>query len=156
MIYIDETGINDNIVVQYGWSEKGVKSYAIQSGFRSERLSIIAGYQYSSKNLIAPFEFSGHVDTALFNGWFEHVLCPELEAGSVIILDNASFHKSDEIIELANAHDCDIVFLPPYSPDLNPIEKVWANFKRNLRKCIKKFSQFKDAITNAVKKTFSG
>jgi len=71
-------------------------------------------------------------------------------------LDNASFHKSDEIIELANAHGCDIVFLPPYSPDLNPIEKVWANFKRNLRKCIKKFSQFKDAITDAVKKTFSG
>lgn len=84
------------------------------------------------------------------------MLCPVLEAGSVIILDNASFHKSDEIIELAREYGCQIIFLPPYSPDLNPIEKVWANLKRYLRKCIKKFSQFREAITHAIRKTFSG
>jgi hypothetical protein len=64
--------------------------------------------------------------------------------------------KSDEIKELAKVHGCELIFLPPYSPDLNPIEKVWANFKRNLRKCIKKFELFVDAITYAISKTFSG
>ncbi len=156
MVYIDEVGINDNIVVQYGWSEKGSKSYAEQSGFRSERVSIIAGYDYSNKQLVAPFEFKGHLNADLFYGWFEQVLCPVLVPGSIIIMDNASFHKSDEIKELAKVHGCELIFLPPYSPDLNPIEKVWANFKRNLRKCIKKFELFVDAITYAISKTFSG
>ncbi len=71
-------------------------------------------------------------------------------------MDNASVHKSDEIKDIAKAQGLEIIFLPAYSPDLNPIEKVWANFKRNLRKCIKKFQSFKQAISYAFKKTFPG
>lgn len=119
-------------------------------------MSIIAGYDYSKKQLVAPFEFAGYLNAALFYGWFEQVLCPVLVPGSIIIMDNASFHKSDDIKELAKTHGCELIFLPPYSPDLNPIEKVWANFKRNLRKCIKKFELFVDAVTHAIRKTFSG
>jgi transposase len=148
--------MSDNLVVEYGWAVKGCKSYAEQPGFRSERVSIIAGYDYSNKQLIAPFEFKGYLNADLFYGWFEQVLCPVLTPNSFVIMDNASFHKSDEIKELAKAKGCDVLFLPAYSPDLNPIEKVWANFKRNLRKCIKKFDLFIDAITFALRKTFSG
>ena len=154
LVYVDETGIDDNIVVQYGWSEKGERSYAEQSGFKTERLSIIAGYVYGSKELIAPFEFKGYTDTALFNGWFENILCPQLRPGQIVILDNASLHKSPDLIEIIQNTGCYLVFLPPYSPDLNPIEKVWANFKRNLRKVIKKCGGFRDAITQAMRKTF--
>jgi transposase len=146
LVYIDEVGINDNIVVQYGWSEKGSKSYAEQSGFRSERVSIIAGYDYSNKQLVAPFEFKGHLNADLFYGWFEQVLCPVLVPGSIIIMDNASFHKSDEIKELAKVHGCELIFLPPYSPDLNPIEKFWAWFKARIRKLIHNFSTLAQAI----------
>ncbi len=156
LIYLDETGVDDNITVQYGWSIKGEKSYAEQSGFRKERLSIIAAYDHAKKDLIAPFEFSGFTNTGLFNGWFEQVLCPVLEPGKFIILDNASFHKSYEIEELARSKGCEIIFLPPYSPDLNPIEHVWANFKKNLRKCIKKAKDFKSAITKSIQETFMG
>ena len=154
LVYIDETGIDDNIVVQFGWSEKGERSFAEQSGFKTERLSIIAGYVYGSKELIAPFEFKGYTDTALFNGWFENILCPQLRPGQIVILDNASFHKSPELFEIIEYTGCHLVFLPPYSPDLNPIEKVWANFKRNLRKIIKKCGSFRDAITQAMRRTF--
>jgi transposase len=142
--------------MQYGWFTKGERSYAEQAGFKTERLSIVAGYVYGTKKFIAPFEFSGSTDMSLFNGWFEHVLCPVLKPGQFIILDNASFHKSDELTEMAEAVGCQIIFLPPYSPDLNPIEKVWANFKRNLRKVIKKIDNFRGAITHAVQTTFSG
>lgn len=143
-------------MVEYGWSEKGSKSYAEQSGFSSERVSIIAGYDYMNKQLIAPFEFKGYLNTDLFNGWFGQVLCPSVAPGAILIMDNASTHKSEEVEELARAQGLEIIFLPAYSPDLNPIEKVWANFKRNLRKCIKKFEEFKQAITWAIQETFSG
>ena len=156
LVYIDETGINNNIVVEYGWSEKGSKSYAEQAGFRSQRVSIIAGYAYLNKQLIAPFEFHGYLNAALFNGWFEQILCPNLVPGTVLIMDNASVHKSEELEAFAKVQGVEIIFLPAYSPDLNPIEKVWANFKRNLRKCIKKFEEFKEAITYAMRETFSG
>lgn len=141
-------------MVQYGWASEGKRSYAEQSGFKKERLSIVAGYVYGTKQFIAPFEFSGYTDTSLFNGWFENILCPALQPGQVVILDNASFHKSPALIDMVENVGCRLLFLPPYSPDLNPIEKVWANFKRNLRKVIKKHDNFREAITHAVCRTF--
>jgi transposase len=139
--------------MQYGWSGKGERSYAEQSGFKNERLSIVAGYVYGTKELLAPFEFSGYMNAGLFNAWFEHIFCPELKPGQVIILDNASFHKLQELEDMAKDAGCYLVFLPPYSPDLNPIEKVWANFKSNLRRIIKKCDDFRDAITQSIRNT---
>ena len=139
-----------------GWSKQGSRSYAEQSGSRSKRLSIVAGYGYQNKKLYAPFEFEGHTDSHLFNGWFEHHLCPELPKQAVVILDNARFHHSNELQEIAQEAGVTLLYLPPYSPDLNPIEKFWANFKRNLRKVIKKYRNFKDAITFAFNQTISG
>lgn len=139
--------------MQYGWSKKGKRSYAEQSGFKKERLSIVAGYVYGTKELVAPFEFSGYMNAGLFNAWFENIFCPELKPGQVVVLDNASFHKSPELYDMVESMGCLLVFLPPYSPDLNPIEKVWANFKRNLRRIIKKCDKFREAITQAIRKT---
>ena len=156
LIYIDETGVDSNITVQYGWSLLGEKSYAEKDGFTKERVSIVAAYDYLKKDLIAPFEFIGHMNASLFNSWFEQVLCPVLKPGKVIILDNASFHKSIEIQDLADSQGCRVLFLPAYSPDLNPIEKFWANFKKQLRKIIKKSLNFKSAISSAMRKSLSG
>ena len=64
--------------------------------------------------------------------------------------------QSDNIDHIAEQHKIELLYLPPYSPDLNPIEKFWANFKRNLRKCIKKFISFEDAISHAFNQTISG
>jgi isftu1 transposase len=155
IIYIDESGTNSNIVPQYGWSEKGLRSYAEQSGFRTQRLSIIAGYNRSTKEIFAPFEYSGYTDTGLFNGWFEQQLLPALKPGNVVILDNASFHKDPELRVMAEEFGIGIIYLPAYSPDLNPIEKFWANLKRNIRKVIKKCESLQEAITQAFKITLS-
>ncbi len=153
-IYLDEMGIDDNIVVQYGWAPLGKRSYAEQSGCKKERLSVVAAYQWNDKKLLSPFEFSGRMDSALFSGWFENVLCPELQQGQVIIMDNATFHKSSELHEIAEKYGCRILFLPDYSPDLNTIEKVWANVKGRFRKIIKLADNFQDAITQAFNQTF--
>lgn len=140
-------------MIQRGWSAKGSRSYAEQAGFRSERLTIIAAYNHGCRKIIAPFEFNGYTNTVIFNQWFEEILCPELKPGQIIVLDNASFHKSSLLKGMAKKVGCEIIYLPPYSPDLNPIEKVWANFKRKLRKVIKKCKNFKEAITLSFRNT---
>ena len=93
LVFIDQLGVDDNIVLQYGWSEKGQHSYAEQPSVRKQRLSIVAGYEYGSKAIIAPFEYEGYTDSHLFNEWFEKHLVPALRPGQVVILDNAAYWK---------------------------------------------------------------
>lgn len=80
--------------------------------------------------LLSPFLFQGTTNTTIFNTWLKESLLPVLKEGSTLIMDNATFHKSQETRNLVRAAGCKILFLPPYSPDLNPIEQVWANIKR--------------------------
>ena len=70
-------------------------------------------------------------------------------------MDNASFHKSFKLGKIASKFDVQILYLPPYSPDLNPIEKVWANFKKILRKVNNSFGTFSDAISFVFSKILS-
>lgn len=149
-------GVDQNTVPTHGWAEIGKKTYSEQIGGKAARLSMVAGYLCATKKTIAEFEFSGTMNQDLFNGWFEQVLLPELESGTTIILDNASVHKSPEILDVAQSAGCKVLFLPPYSPDLNPIEKFWANLKRAIRSVIRKATSFQEAITIGFEKTLSG
>ena len=83
------------------------------------------------------------------NYWLENCLLPTLGPGYTIVMDNAAFHKSEKTKILIEKARCNLLFLPPYSPDLNPIEKFWANLKAKIRKCIRRFSSLADAIDNA-------
>ncbi|WP_338140403.1 transposase [Candidatus Rhabdochlamydia porcellionis] len=87
-------------------------------------------------NILAPFCYTGTCNTQLFNMWLEQILIPELKPGQVVILDNASFHKSKESLEIIKRARCEVLFLPPYSPDLNPIEKFWAHFKKRVKEAL--------------------
>lgn len=156
LVFCDEMGVDNNICILHGWSEVGKRSYGDVDGFRSERRSIVAGHIPKTKDLVAPVEYKGFMDTFLFNNWLEKYLCPALRKGQYVILDNASFHKSAKTRELIEKAGCHLLFLPKYSPDLNPIEHCWANFKNYLRKIIHKCTDFASAITQAMLKTFSG
>jgi transposase len=74
--------------------------------------------------------FDGTCNTEVFNQWLEFELLPELVCGTVLVLDNATFHKSSRTREIVEEVGCELLYLPPYSPDLNPIEKLWGNLKR--------------------------
>ena len=153
---VDETGSDNQTVTTQGWSLRGEKSYSEQWAFYTERTNMLAAYRYHDKELIAPFEYRGSTDSHLFYGWLEQCLCPNLKPGDYVIMDNASFHKGDDIVEIAEKYQINIIYLPAYSPDLNSIEKFWAHYKRNLRKVVKKYKSFQDAITTALMKTLSG
>ena len=80
-----------------------------------------------------PWLFEGSCNTVVVNTYLAKVLLPFLPPGSVIVLDNARFHGAASTRELVAAAGCELLFLPAYSPDLNPIEHVWAAFKNALR-----------------------
>jgi transposase len=82
---------------------------------------------------VAPFVFEGSCNTEVVDTNFEKVLLPALPKGSVIVLDNASFHQSPSTQKLVDYAGCELLFLPAYSPDLNPIEHLWAKLKAALR-----------------------
>ena len=78
----------------------------------------------------------------------EYFLIPQLKPGQVVVMDNASFHKSPKTEALLKKVSCRLLYLPPYSPQLNPIEKFWANFKRIIRNTLHLFDNLCDCICN--------
>jgi transposase len=144
LVYIDESGIDKFISREYGWAIKGQKVYGDVSGKRYARESFIAGL--NNGKIIAPFCYKGTCDTKLFNFWVSNFLVPALLPGQIVIMDNATFHKSELTKSLIEQANCKLVFLPAYSPDLNPIEKFWANLKNKIKKIISNFSTLADAV----------
>ena len=128
LVYIDESGIDRASYKNRGWGKKGEVLLGKTSGKRFLRTNIVAAQ--CGKNILAPMTFRGSCNTELFVTWVNQMLIPELQPGQTVIMDNASFHKSYRIKEAIEKAGCELVFLPPYSPDLNPIEKFWANLKR--------------------------
>lgn len=148
IVYIDESGVEEQIQRQYARSMRGKPIFAEIKGKRSRRSNIIAGLL--NNQLIAPCVFSGYVNADCFNYWLEHHLLKELSPGHIIIIDNASFHKSAKTRELIEKAQCRLIFLPPYSPDLNPIENRWAIIKALIKKIIKQFDDFNQAIDHVL------
>lgn len=131
-MYLDESGIDENIVQERAWVQKGQTVIGERVGKYKKRTTVIAALNQGK--IIAPFYFKGYTDTNVFLTWLKQCLIPDLRPGQVVVMDNASFHKSKKIEALINAAGCTLLYLPPYSPDLNPIEKCWANIKQKLRR----------------------
>lgn len=115
----------------YARSPRGVKIEQKVHGSRRGRTSVIAVCK--NNRLLAPFVFEGTCNTEVVNTYLKQVLLPELIPGTVIILDNARFHQSQSTLKLVEKAGCHLLFLPPYSPDFNPIEHLWAALKSLLR-----------------------
>lgn len=112
------------------------------------RVSIIAAL--SQGKLIAPLTFEGSCNRIVFEKWLLENLLPILLPGQTIILDNASFHKSEKIKELIETAKCELKYLPPYSPDLNEIEHYWFPIKNRVRKMGGNSEPFRDKVDRAV------
>jgi len=141
LVFIDESGIDHSICKDHGWAKMGEKLMCEKSGKAHGRTSIIAGL--CDHDVLAPYYFNGHSNAELFLQWLEFGLLPELQIGQIVILDNASWHKNQKAIEILSRKNCTLLFLPPYSPDLNPIEHYWSWLKtilKNLRRNLHDFS----------------
>jgi hypothetical protein len=135
---MDESGFSDSLQREYARARRGSLVISSIKGKKNKRTSVIAAYVSATKTLLAPYAFVGYTDTQRFNGWVETCLLPELRPGQTVVMDNAPFHKSQKTKNLIESVGCRLLYQPKYSPDLNPIEKVWGNLKRKYRKIIRR------------------
>jgi len=114
------------------------------------RTSIVSALD-TNNNLVAPFSFKGYMNGRLFEGWLEQVFVPCLKNSlkSILVIDNATHHRKDLIYEIADRYKFTVIFLPSYSPDLNPIEKIWACIKNWLRLHLREFDNFQNGLIHA-------
>ena len=131
IVYVDECGIDEHLTRIYAKSPAGVPVYGEVKGQKFERTNIIAGK--CGGKIVAPGEYKKSTNHRLFEVWFREALLKEVRVGSVIVLDNATFHRKKTLAALAENAGCSVLFLPPYSPDLNSIEVEWANLKTFIR-----------------------
>lgn len=127
--------MNDNDFYPYAYSAIGKRHYEAHPGHYKKRISMIGGL--CNKDFMAPFMFQGHCNTAVFEQYVEKILIPQLSEGMIIVIDNASFHKSSKIKNLIQFAGLKLIYLPPYSPDLNPIEHHWHKIKTAIRKIMR-------------------
>lgn len=127
-VYIDESGFAPAVTRCYAYAPKGQRVYGLRTGHRRPRTSLLAAR--IGRSLAAPFLFEGTCNTAFFNAWLAEQLCPLLHANHVVVMDNVPFHKSATTKDLLSRRGATLLFLPPYSPDLNPLEHDFANIKR--------------------------
>jgi transposase len=127
---VDESGVNACLQREYGRALRGEQINGARQGNQYERVNVIGalcgGRHYAVEC------YSRTTNSELFEDWFENRLLKAIPKGFTIIMDNASFHRKEILRKLARGK-ARLLFLPPYSPDYNPIEKTWANMKRFLR-----------------------
>ena len=131
MVYIDECGIDNNEIPPYAYGPRGQRIPGEKKGHATERVSIISALNQGI--LQASLVFTGYCDRDVFEAYVEEILITTLVPGLTIILDNASFHKGGKIELLINDRGCEVMYLPAYSPDLNPIERSWFPLKHKIR-----------------------
>ena len=134
IVYIDETGIQGYIYREYARAFRGKKIYDKIPGKKYKRTNIVAGK--CGDKIIAPLVYDKIMDSEFFEEWFKVMFLSEVECNKVIVMDNASFHRKSRLYKLCKDanKNLKLIFLPPYSPELNPIEKFWAKLKKNLKK----------------------
>lgn len=128
IVYIDESGFAHDMPRTHGYSIKGERCYGTHDWGVKGRTNAIGALV--GRSIIAIGLITGSVNTEVFTSWLEQILLPELPKKSVIVMDNAAFHKSKDMQKILEDSGHTLLYLPPYSPDLNPIEKKWAQAKK--------------------------
>jgi transposase len=131
-VFVDETWAKTNMAPLRGWAPVGQRLHAKVPYGHWKTMTFIAALRCD--RIDAPFVFDQPINSSSFAAWVEQQLCPTLRPGDIVIMDNLSSHKKPGIRAAIRAQGARLLFLPPYSPDLNPIEQVFAKLKHLLRK----------------------
>lgn len=129
--FIDESGFNLAMTPRYGRAPKGERAVGSVPINYGKNLTLIGAL--SVNGLEALMTIEGATDGEVFRAYVEQGLCPTLKAGDVVIMDNLGAHKVKGIRAAIESQGAEVIYLPPYSPDLNPIEKCWSKLKQAVR-----------------------
>jgi transposase len=131
LVFIDETSLNTKLARRYGRCPRGERCLSAVPHGHWQTSTFIAALRHDQME--APFLVEGPVDAEVFTVYLQQVLCPCLQPGDTLMLDNLATHKIPGVEQLLRAKGVSLRYLPPYSPDLNPIELAFAKLKALLR-----------------------
>lgn len=132
LVFVDESGAKTNMTRLYGRAKNGTRAVDPAPGGHWSTTTMISSVRLDGSTV--PMVVDGATNKEVFTVYIEKFLRPSLSKGDIVILDNLSAHKGKEIRELIESVGAELWYLPPYSPDLNPIEKMWSKVKAILRK----------------------
>jgi transposase len=131
LIFLDESGVSTQMTRLYARCQGGARIHEGTPDSRWQILTILGAL--STRGMIATMTIEAATDRDIFLAYLDEVLCPQLQAGDVVVMDNLSSHKVDGVRQRIEKCGAALLYLPPYSPDLNPIEKAWSKLKQLLR-----------------------
>ena len=126
-------GTNTSLSAAYAWAPKGQRAYWSVPHNRGANTTTVLS-SMSAEGMGPSLTVEGPTTSVVFETYVKHVLAPTLRRSQVVVMDNLSAHKGEGIKELIEERGCEVVYLPPYSPDFNPIEEAFSKIKRLLRK----------------------
>jgi transposase len=132
LVFVDEMGSNTSLHELYAYAPKGERAYVSVACNRGKNTTLLSSMSLSGMGPSLVVE--GGVNAAVFETYLERMLVPTLGDGDVVVMDNLSVHKSERVAELIESAGAQVLYLPPYSPDLNPIEEAFSKIKNLLRK----------------------
>ena len=150
LVFVDEMGVHTSIAPVYGYSPKGERVHLYVPRNRGRNTTLLASITLSGMGETMAVE--GSTDREAFEAYLENALALTLEAGQVVIMDNLSAHKPARVRELIESRGCELVYLPAYSPDFNPIEEAFAKIKGILRRA---GARTKDALVDVLGEALS-
>ena len=148
--FIDESSAQLNLTRRYGWAPTDARVVDSVPENHGRNLTTVAALGLSGME--APLIFEGAMNGEIFRTYVEQNLAPTLHSGDVVIMDNLPAHKVNGVVELIQARGAKVLFLPPYSPDLNPIELCWSKVKSALRQAkARTLDALIDALAQALR-----
>jgi transposase len=150
LIFVDEMGTNTSLSPMYAWAPKGQRAYWSVPRNRGANTTVLSSM--STEGMGPSLTVEGATTSLVFEAYVERVLAPTLRKGQVVVMDNLSAHKGERIRELIEGRGCELVYLPSYSPDFNPIEEAFSKIKGLVRKVE---ARTKEALIEAIGTTLS-
>jgi transposase len=131
-VFVDECSTNTSLAPLYGWARKGDRAHQKAPRNWGKNVTLLSSIG-KERGMGASLVVEGSTNGTVFETYLKEVLLPTLEEGQVVVMDNLSAHKGERVRQLIEGKGCELVYLPPYSPDFNPIEQAFSKLKGYLR-----------------------
>jgi transposase len=145
LVFVDEMGTNTSLSPVYTWARKGLRALCSVPRNRGANTTVLSSM--SLRGMGPSLTVEGSTTSVVFEAYVEQVLAPTLRKGQVVVMDNLSAHKGKRVRELIEERGCELIYLPSYSPDLNPIEEAFSKIKGLVRKAE---ARTREALVEAI------
>ena len=132
LVFVDEMGTNTSLSALYAWAPKGERAHCSVPHNRGANTTLLASI--SVEGMGPSLAVEGATTREVFEAYVEQVLSPVLRPGQIVVMDNLTAHKGNRVKKLIEQRGCELLYLPPYSPDFNPIEEAFSKVKGILRR----------------------